>query len=112
MLPRLTIFVLVVGLLIGVLVIQRRNLVLGQELGRLEQEIRKASRDTALVKASLDREAAPRALEQKMAAWRIAMAPPSETQIRRLRDPAEGDAAPRPRILAQAESPRARVRAP
>lgn len=112
MLPRLTIFILIVGLLLGLSAIQRRNLMLGEDLRKLEQDLQKEEKATTSLKASLDREIAPRELERKMATWRIAMVQPSETQIRRLRDPAAVDALPRPRILAQAEPPRSTVRAP
>ena len=112
MLPRLTIFILIVGLLIGLSAIQRRNLMLGEDLRKLEQELMKEAKITASLKASLNREISPRELDRKMATWRIAMVQPSEGQIRRLRDPEATDAALRPRILAQAEASRAAVRAP
>lgn len=112
MLPRLTIFILIVGLLLGLSAIQRRNLVLGEDLRLLEQELQKEAKATASLKANLDREVAPRELERKMATWRIAMVQPSEAQIRRLRDPAAADTAPRPRILAQVETVHPAPRAP
>jgi hypothetical protein len=112
MLPRLTIFILIVGLLIGLSAIQRRNLMLGEDLRKLEQDLMKEAKITASLKASLNREISPRELDRKMATWRIAMVQPSEAQIRRLRDPEATDAALRPRILAQAEASRAAVRAP
>ena len=100
--PRLVIFFLIVGLLLGLIGIQRRNLALGEELRVVEQDLKKALLATASLKANIDRELAPRELERKMGAWRIMMVQPSEAQIRRLRDPSQADAAGRPRMLAQA----------
>lgn len=111
-LRRLTILILVVGLLLGLIAIQRRNVALGETQGRLEEEIKKEKQAVAELGASFNRAATLDELKQKMAALGMAMAPPTEAQIRRMRDPAANEAPAHPRILAQTESPRRDARGP
>lgn len=112
MLRRLVIFIVIVGLLLGLVAMHRRAMALGQILGQLEQDLQKEATAVALLKASLDRAVAPRELEQKMAALRIVLVQPSEAQIRRLRDPVSGDPSSRAHILAQADPRRTDARTP
>ncbi len=111
-LKRLTILLLVVGLSLGLLAIQRRNVALGEMQGRLEEEIKKEKRAVADLEASFNRAATLDELKQKMAALGITMASPAEAQIRRLRDPGADEALARSRIVAQTESPRRDARGP
>jgi hypothetical protein len=100
---RLLLFALVVGFLLGITLLKRRNLKLGDESGRLDRELEQARKDTATLEGNLARCKTPGELEKKVAAWRLGMMHPSESQIRRLRDPeGGGDEGSRSGMLAQA----------
>lgn len=102
---RLMLFVMVVGLFLGIVLMKNRNLKMGDELRTIDQELQAATQKTAGLEAQLARSRTPHELEAKVKAWRISMVRPAEIQIRRLRDPSTApDVNSRARMLAQADA--------
>ena len=101
---RLLLFVLIVGVVLGVLFMKNRNLRLGEELRVLERDLKLAQQQTAALETQLAHYKTPRELESKMQRWNLAMVQCTESQIRRVPEPdAARDGMIRPRLLVQAE---------
>jgi len=113
---RLLLFLLMVGFLLGITFLKRRNLKMGDELSALDRELKLAQGKTSDLGAQLARYKTPRELENKILRWHLVMARPSESQIRRLREP-EAVTVPLSRMvksgmLAQADSIHPATRTP
>lgn len=110
---RMVLFCLVVGFLLGILFLKRRNLKMGDELAVLDRDLKQATEETTNLEAQLARMQTPRELESKLVRWQLGMTRPVDGQVRRLREP---DAVPvgvgQERLLVQAESARRVQRAP
>ncbi len=100
---RLLLFVLLVGFLLGITFLKRRNLKLGDELSALDRELKGAREKTSSLEAQLARYKTPRELETKVSRWGLGMVRPAESQIRRLPDPE--NMISRSRMLVQADTP-------
>ena len=101
----LLLFVLLVGFLLGITFLKRRNLKMGDELRVLHRELSLAYAKTTTLEAQLARYKTPRELESKVSQWNLGMVRPVESQIRRLRDiTVISDGIIRPRVLVQADS--------
>lgn len=110
---RMLLFFLLVGLLLGVTLLQRRNLRMGEELRVLDRDLVSAKQKTAILEAQLARCKSPTELENRMVRMNIALVRPTEEQIRRLVEPDDGgDEIVRPQMLAQAELPPSRLKHP
>lgn len=106
---RLLLFVLIVGVVLGILFLKNRTLKQGEELRLLEREVKLAQEKTAALETQLAHYKTPRELENKMARWGIVMVRPAESQIRRVAEPEESRGGLiRPRLLVQAETGRSR----
>lgn len=102
---RLILFVLLVGFLLGITFLKRRNLKMGDELSKLDRDLKLVCGKTANLEVQLAHYRTPRELESKMARWRIVMVRPSENQLRRFPEPESlTDQNRKPRVLVQNNS--------
>jgi len=101
---RLVLFCLLVGLLLGITFLQRRNLRMGDELRRLDHDLGFASQKRVNLEALLARCKSRRELEGRMARLHLNMACPTENQIRRFYEPGTSEEGIiMPRMLVQTE---------
>ena len=106
---RLLLFVLIVGVVLGILFLKNRTLRQGEELRVLEREVKLAQQKTSALETQLAHYKTPRELENKMARLNLVMVRPAESQIRRVPEPEESrDGLIRPRMLVQADPGRSR----
>ncbi len=110
---RMLLFFLVVGFLLGITFLKRRNLKMGDEVAALDRELKLAMEETSSLETQLARIKTPRELENKLARWQLGMTRPDDAQVRRLREPdADTDGAGRARMLVQADPVRAASKNP
>jgi len=106
---RMLLFVLLVGFLLGITFLKRRNLKMGDELRGLDRELEVALEKSQAIEGQLTRYLTPRELEAKNLHWGLGMTRPMESQIRRFREP---EAYPRgiirPRLYVQSDAAEAR----
>lgn len=101
---RLFLFMLVVGCLLGITILKSRNLKMGEELTRLDRELKQAEELTGNLEAQLARFKAPREIESKLSRWHLMMVHPAETQIRRFAEPdAKSFNVIKPKFLVQSQ---------
>jgi hypothetical protein len=104
MAARLLLFMLVVGCLLGITILKSRNLKMGEELSRLDRELKQSAELTSNLEAQITRYKAPRELEAKLARWHLNMMHPVEAQIRRFSEPdARTFAVIKPKFLVQSQ---------
>jgi hypothetical protein len=87
MAARLFLFMLVVGCLLGITILKSRNLKMGEELTRLDRELKQSAELTSNLESKLTQYKAPRKLEADLARWHLNMVHPAEAQIRRFAEP-------------------------
>ena len=100
---KLLIFVLLVSFFLGITILQRRNLKLGDDLRNLDHDLKAAVEKNAALEAQMAQYKTPRELESRMTRFGLGMVQPTEVQVRRLPDPVTIQGRTRP-VLAKVES--------
>jgi hypothetical protein len=84
---RLLLFTLLVSFLLGITFLKRRNLQLGDELRKVDRDLKVALEKTSSMELQLARYKTPHELEAKNIKWKIGMVRPNEDQIHRVAEP-------------------------